>query len=197
MTSHLSSQECVSALDQVLSSGRQAHLDGCVTCQTQVQELRAVLDTASEDMAVSEPSPLFWDHFPARVLAAVEAEATQPQPMSWWQSWASARTWLTASAAVLTVVLGVVLYLGRPVVPVTDDLTAETVADTDAAAGAMFDADEWAFVTSMMGALERDEVHEVLAPSRDAVDTAFEGLSNDERDRFMKLLKAELAEGLE
>jgi hypothetical protein len=197
MSSHLSSQECVSALDQALSSVRQAHLDGCATCQAQMSELRAVLEDAGEDLAVPEPSPLFWDHFPARVMAAVEAEATQSQPMSWWQSWTSVRTWLTASALVLTVVMGVALYLGRPVVPVTEDLTAETMADGDVTAGAMFDADEWAFVTSMMGSLERDEVREVLAPSRDAVDTAFEGLSNDERDRFMKLLKAELAEGLE
>jgi hypothetical protein len=48
-----------------------------------------------------------------------------------------------------------------------------------------------------MGTLEGDDIHEVLAPSPDAVDSAIEALTGDQRDRFMKLLKAEMAEGME
>jgi len=57
--------------------------------------------------------------------------------------------------------------------------------------------DEWEFVTSVMSDLEGDDIHEVLAPSRDAVDAAIESLTVAERDRFVRLLKGELAEGLE
>ena len=59
------------------------------------------------------------------------------------------------------------------------------------------DNDEWAFVTSVMGTLEVDDMQEVLTPSRDAVATAIESLTSEERDRFVKLLKAERTEGLE
>jgi len=49
----------------------------------------------------------------------------------------------------------------------------------------------------MMDSFEQDDVREVLVPSTMAVDAAFAVLTSDERDAFVKLLTAEMAEGIE
>ena len=210
MTTHLSSQEIVSALgarDGTLTAARQSHLDGCASCQAQVEELRAVMEDASEGADVPEPSPLFWDHFQARVLTAVQSEV-RPERDAWWTKWMDTRTLVTLSATVVAVVASVALYMNRPVAPVPSVVTdsgnvvesgvvADASTSLDPPVGNGVENAEWEFVASVMGDLEGDDIHEVLAPSRDAVDSAFEALTDAERDRFVKLLKSGLAEGLE
>ena len=209
MTNHLSSQELVNALggkDGALTAARQSHLDECEACQSQVAELRALLEDAGHAADVPEPSPLFWDHFQARVLTAVQSEG-QPGPHVWWRDWADVRTLVTLCAAVVAIAASVTLYMSRPVAPVPALVDSGEVAGSGALADASapldpavdtgVDQEEWAFVTSVMGTLEVDDMHEVLTPSRDAVDTAIESLTSEERDRFVKLLKAERAQGLE
>lgn len=196
MTTHLSSQEFVNALDRALSPSRQEHLAACASCQARVEELRALVEAASQDAAVPEPSPLFWDHFQARVLAAVAAEGVSSTGDAWWKAWSPRFAQLAASATALAIVTGLAVYMGRPVTPEVDTPADESgFVDAASLTGAV--DDEWAFVTSVMDTLESDDIHEVLAPSRDAVDAAFETLTSEERDRFMKLLKAGLAEGMD
>ena len=72
MTTHLSSQEFVDALEGGLDVARQHHLSACAACQTEVEALRAIVVDVETVADVPEPSPLFWDHFQARVQAAIE-----------------------------------------------------------------------------------------------------------------------------
>jgi len=206
MTIHLSSQEFVNAIEGqegkagALAPARQSHLDGCASCQAHVAELRALVEDAREGADVPEPSPLFWDHFPARVLAAVESEA-RPGRRAWWTRVLDVKTLVPVSVAVVAVAASVALYVSRPVTPEpasqVDSGAAPEAGMAAAAASVPLDGDEWAFVSSVMDTLEGDDIHEVLAPSHDAVDAAIEALTSDQRDRFMKLLKAEMSEGLE
>lgn len=199
MTIHLSSQEFVNALDGVLVPARQSHLDGCPSCQTQVTELRAVIEDAGQGADVPEPSPLFWNHFQTRVLTAVQGEG-QAGHRGWWTRVLDVRTLVAVSATVVAVVASVALYMSRPVTPVpASQVDSGTAVESGlvADAAASLDGDEWAFVASVMDTLEGDDIHEVLAPSHDAVDAAIEALTSDQRDRFMKLLKAGMSEGLE
>ena len=204
MTNHLSPQEFVSAIEEkdgkdgALAPGRQSHLDGCASCQAQLTELRALMQDASLGADVPEPSPLFWDHFQTRVLTAVQSEGP-PGHRAWWMNWADARTLVTLSATVVAVVASVALYMSRPVSPVPALVDGGEVVESAVLADAStsLDVDEWAFVTSVMGTLEGDDIHEVLTPSHDAVDAAFEALTSAERERFIQLLKADMTEGLE
>lgn len=199
MTTHLSSQEFVNALDGTLPAARQSHVDACASCHTEIMELRALMARAGEGADMPEPSPLFWDHFQARVLAAVRVEG-QPARHGWWRNWADARTLSVLGAIVVAVVASVALYVSRPVTLVPGALTdgGEAVESSVIAdASTSLDGDEWEFVSSVMGSLEGDDIHEVLTPSRDAVDAAIEALTNAERERFIRLLKAEMTEGLE
>jgi hypothetical protein len=47
------------------------------------RELDEIVDRVSNALDVPEPSPLFWEHFPERVRAAVQAEAPAA-PTRWW-----------------------------------------------------------------------------------------------------------------
>jgi hypothetical protein len=194
MTMHFSSQEFVSALDHALTPARQAHLDACPSCQAQVAELRTLAESAALDAEVPEPSPLFWDHFQTRVLTAVQSEEP-PRSSAWWRSRVDARTLVAAVATVVAVAASVALYVSR------QTALPETLADGGTGPGSVMesgsmtmattplDNEEWEFVASVMGTLDDEGMHEVLAPSRDAVDAAIEALTSDERDRFVKLLK--------
>jgi len=81
----------------------EGHLASCEACRRQLADLRSMMAAVAED-EVPEPSPLFWDHFSARVNDAVAAE-----PRGWDWSWARLRMpiALAASAVLVIAVLGV------------------------------------------------------------------------------------------
>jgi hypothetical protein len=191
MTTHLSPQESVNALDGVLPQNRQSHLDSCRSCRSDVDELRAMMTTVGDVEDVPEPSPLFWDHFQARVQTAVQAEMVHPAPAPWWAMVVSVRGAMAAVATVVVAAVAMALYPGDRVAQVEDAPVA--VADD----AMPLETAEWAFVSGMMDTFEQDDVREVLAPSPLAVDAAFEVLTSDERAAFAKLLAAEMAEGME
>lgn len=194
MTTHLSPQESVNALDDVLPQNRQSHLDSCRSCRTHVDELRAMMTTVSEGEDVPEPSPLFWDHFQARVQTAVQAEMVRPARVSWWSMVASVRGAVAAAATVAVVTIAVARYPEAPVTPVAPMEDAQVAVADDSLA---LETAEWAFVSGMMDSFEPNDVREVLAPSALAVDNAFASLTSGEREAFAKLLSAELAQGME
>jgi len=186
MTSHLSPDERVDALDGALDVARQSHLDACVVCQQELATLRDVMRVTAGPVGndVPEPSPLFWDHFEARVAAAVN-EVSVP----WWRG--STRAWVTlaTAAAILFVV-----WLS-PLRTRVSDVPDAVVADAGLAVGTIGESVQWEFMSGVLESLEQDDARVVLAPSASAVDSAFESLSASEREAFARLLQAELTEG--
>jgi uncharacterized membrane protein len=124
---------------------------------------------------------------------------TPPAPQSWWNRWASSLPVAIGAALVLTVAVAG-LYMNRTTEPapaVAVEQTRETGSGDLADASVTTDPDEWEFVSSVMGSLDGDDINAVLTPSRDAVDAAIESLSSEEREAFVKLLKAEMGQGTE
>lgn len=184
MTNHLSPEERIDALDGALEARRQAHVDACGACQQELTALRQMADelAASQAADVPEPSPLFWDHFQARVGAAVNAA----EPAPWWRG--SSRAWLvlaTAAAVLLAVWISPLRPREAADSVVTPDVEVATIADTV----------QWEFMSGVLGSLEDDAAHAVLAPTPVAVDAAFESLTASERETFARLLQAEMTEG--
>jgi hypothetical protein len=72
---HLSRAEFVDLIESspTLTSDRIRHLEACEACRAEADALRTVRALAQTDEA-AEPSPLFWDHFAARVADAVRRE---------------------------------------------------------------------------------------------------------------------------
>jgi hypothetical protein len=75
--SHLSDPEFVDLMDGVLSQERARHLEACPACTERHQLLRDAVTHASE-VDVPEPSPLFWEHFSARVREGVRHAEPDP-----------------------------------------------------------------------------------------------------------------------
>src|SRR5262245_34711630 len=117
---HLSVDELVDLVEGIVSDAGFPHLASCDRCRDQLADLRAARAMAAdkEVVEVPEPSPLFWDHFSARVREAVANEP--PPPDGWWQrlwSWPGVLAPVSAVAA-LIVVAAVVLRSPAPTTPV-------------------------------------------------------------------------------
>jgi hypothetical protein len=99
---HLSPEELVDLAEGARLEASAPHLRSCDACRRHVADLRSAM-TAAAAVEAPEPSPLFWEHFSARVHGAVAAEGTPPAGRVWWKSlpWAAAAGLATAAAVVL------------------------------------------------------------------------------------------------
>lgn len=80
--SHLSPEQLVDVADGTCAESSVPHLAACVVCRRQIDELRATI-SAARAADVPEPSPLFWEHFSARVRGAIDADRARPRRASW------------------------------------------------------------------------------------------------------------------
>jgi hypothetical protein len=99
---HLNPEELVDLAEGARLEASAPHLRSCDACRRQVADLRSAM-TAAAAVESPEPSPLFWEHFSARVHGAVAAEGALPAARVWWKSlpWAAAAGLATAAAVVL------------------------------------------------------------------------------------------------
>lgn len=79
---HLTADELVDVVEGLVAESDLPHLAACDACRHRLAELKATMAMAAE-AEVPEPSPLFWDHFSARVHEAVAIEGVPRE--SWWR----------------------------------------------------------------------------------------------------------------
>ena len=197
MTAHLRDTEFTDLLDGALGADRQAHLKTCQACRERADELTATL-AAVEDRVVPEPSPLFWDHFSARVRAAIDEE---PAPASAWRQLIATRSirW-TAIATAATLVIAIALWRsGMPsrILPPADAPTTATGTVREAPVDQPFDEIEtdeaWALVRSMADELDADEIDAAGIGARPgSVERVANGLSDIERTELAELIQLEI-----
>jgi hypothetical protein len=119
---HLKSDELIDLAEGTRLESSAPHLQRCGDCQRQLADLRAMMAAAAE-VDVPEPSPLFWDHFSARVHEAVAAEDV-PRRAPWFNTFALPLSVAACAAIVVVTVVtmrpGGWLHLlgGAPVNPV-------------------------------------------------------------------------------
>jgi hypothetical protein len=185
---HLTPTEIVDLLEGKLTDARLNHADECPACRREVEELRHVL-LRSADTSVSEPSPLFWDHFAARVREEIGAgERARSKRFAW----LGARHAVTAGAVTAVLVL-VVAVLNAPE-------RREQATDVPAAAGADLLAREaphaeeaWAAVRAAAEDVRPEDVHEAGIVARPgSADRAIDDLTEAERRELLQLLEHEL-----
>jgi hypothetical protein len=204
---HLNRAELVDFIEAspLLPAGRARHVSVCNHCRAETDALRSMRALATTD-EVPEPSPLFWDHFSARVADAVrEEEPGRDRPAAAGMHWRRAplATWAAvATMAVLvmmTVVWRTTLHAPAPAMGAAmsgGTAVTATIAPDAATAGDDSDveADEaWAVVRAAAQDLRWDEAH---AAGLSAHPGAAEGLalelSADERSELARLLNREL-----
>lgn len=207
---HLSRTELVDFIESspLLPAARAGHASSCHECRAEADALRSIRALAMTD-EVPEPSPLFWDHFPARVAAAIGEEAPGrsrgPEAvagMRWLRApmmtWAAAATMTVLM--IITVVWRTTLHAPAPVEGPAIATSADgsgTAAPVAVAAGSEdsdVDVDEaWAVVRAAARDLRWDEAHAAGLSARPG---AAEGLAleltADERSVLARLLDEEL-----
>ena len=204
-TTHFSESEFIDLIEDrgALDPGRAAHLDACASCRQQAATLGAVL-RATATVDVPEPSPLFWQHFAARVHEQVSAEPVTGR--SAW-SWVGVRGLLplTAAAALVIAVFSGVLLLraGRdaavPVeqaavtVPSAPAAAASTAADRLAATPDVENAEVWAVLTAAASTVQLEDAHAAGMHVHPAtIERAVQNLSTEEMTELARLLQSEL-----
>lgn len=188
---HLQPDELVDLAEGTRAESSVPHLAGCEVCRHQLGELKAMMSAAAE-VSVPEPSPLFWDHFSARVREAVAAEGA-PRRSFW--SWP--RLAIPMAAVAMAVVILAVALNTRPVT------TPDPPAGPPAASAAVVDllsdpqspGDDTALtlVAELSSEMDLDGAREAGLAGGGSAEHAVTHLDGGELRELRRLLQEELA----
>lgn len=185
MSVHLSSDELIDALEAPLGHERQQHLDGCERCRAQFAELRRLAAHVRDAGDVPEPSPLFWEHFRARVHAAVDLEPARAGRRAW--------TGWRAVAAVAGVAVAVLLAVSvRPDLSLRRLVTgsSERAAVTAPPAAEVANGEE-SFEAVVSNATV-EAIESVARPAPGVTDEMVAQLTPEQRLELVRLLQSEI-----
>jgi hypothetical protein len=201
MTTHLRDDELVDFAEGTLDHARAAHVEVCDECRTKAEGVGTALREVSA-VEMPEPSPLFWDHFSARVRHEVAHET--PARAAWWTR-ADVRALMPLVAVLaIMVAIGTAALLPRVRRPVStggelasSHAAAETsVAAVDVELPAPVDAKDaevWDVLTAAASDMGVDEAHSAGITARPgAVDHAVTHLSQAELTELGRLLQSQL-----
>lgn len=178
---HFSAAEFVDEVEGHLADARRIHLDTCRRCAEQARITRKALRDA-QGTEMPEPSPLFWEHFSARVSDAVRD--ARPDPVAWWRH--------PAPVVACTVVLAAALLIGvrGALLPVP---AAPAPAIVAPAAPSAADDPAWNLLTEVASTVEQQDPQPApftVRPSE--IDRAVVNLSDAERRELRRLLEDEM-----
>lgn len=189
MSTHLSPDEFVDAVEGVLIAERRAHVDGCDACRREVEDLRRVMSDVDLTSETPEPSPLFWDHLSQRVRQATGDQAV-PARTSWWTS-----AWrpMVAAAAGLAVIALVLRSRPAPDVGLPDVPVAESAG---LIGEAPLDEGPWNVIIGIASAsgVDWEDVRQVAKPRAGTVDELISSLTPAERQELARMLRAEIGD---
>jgi hypothetical protein len=202
---HLRDTEFVDFAEGTLAASRAAHLDACAPCRARAEEITAALrETAAVEMP--EPSPLYWEHFSARVHDQV-AHETLDRGASWTTMAVRMLMPLAVAAAVLIAIVssGVLPRLAQPTPSATSgalapshataaatELTPLAAGDTDAAVDAQ-NVEVWDVLTAAASDMAIDDAHAAGMGIRPgAVDHAVTHMNQAELTELGRLLQTEM-----
>lgn len=189
---HLSAEELIDLAEGARPESSAPHLASCDDCRRQLAGVRSMLHAAA-DADVPEPSPLFWDHFSARVHEAIAAEGT-PGRLAWFDGWSWSRLAMPLSigaCAAIVIAAGLTLRFSRG----PDVSAPETIAEAGAAAepGILADDPSLDLVADLTAGLDWDATgDEGLTTREGTADRAVAQLTEGERRELQRLLEQEL-----
>lgn len=195
---HFSPSEFVDFVEGTLAPARAAHADRCDACRAQAAVVGEAIQ-ASAAAAVPEPSPLFWEHFSARVREAIAA-GPPPRASAWWTGATPARL-AAALALVAVVATGASLLRDSRTAEPTAQIARERATPAaviaqngDADAGVdPANAEVWAVLTAAASDMAIEEARDAgMEPHPAAVDRAVQDMSAAELNELGRLLQSEL-----
>jgi hypothetical protein len=177
---HLTSDELIDAMENMLAPGRQSHLATCEACRQQLAELSAVLSEARQ-ASVPEPSPLFWPHFSERVRVAIDHESA---PGGNWPSWLRWQV-LAPMGALALVVLALAISMVRT-------LDVPVYVAEDSSPDVELVEDGWSAVAELVGHIDVETASAAGVIGPGVAERAVLELTAEEQQELTRLLKTEL-----
>jgi hypothetical protein len=192
---HLRPDELIDLAEGTRAESSATHLAECAVCRLHLAELKATMSAAA-DVNVPEPSPLFWDHFSARVHDAVAAEGS-PRRSFW--------TWprvVIPAVSMATAVLAVAITLNwgsadRGIAPppavgpapvALPVASAELLADPQSAGDTAL-----TLVAELSSDMDLETAREAGLAARGSAEHAVTHLTGSELRELQRLLQEELA----
>lgn len=191
--SHLSRTELLDVVEDPDAAARHhPHLESCEACRTTAAALRAALaDVRSDDE--TEPSPLFWDHFAARVSDAIrdESQAAPKHPLL---EWLGGRTAVWAAAALIVLLAMTTLVWRVTLHAPTSQIDELAGKNTPAPDVPTVDEDqEWTQVQDAVDRLQWDDVQAADISARPGLaEGVVMELTADERLELARLIEREM-----
>ena len=190
---HLQPEEFIDLAEGARAEASAPHLLACGACRQQLAELRAMMSAAA-DGHVPEPSPLFWDHFSARVHEAIAADG--PPSAGWTLSWAWPRLLPIGVGALAIALLSLTLNRGRvepersPIAPqVAVSQAGEPLLDPPGGN----DDSSLVLVAELTPDLDFDTAREAGLGAADTAEHAVTHMTGGELRELRRLLQEELA----
>jgi hypothetical protein len=134
---HLRPEDLIDLADGTRADPDVPHLAACDVCRADLADLRATIALAA-DADVPPPSPLFWNHFSARVSEAVAHERAAADNRGWWRVWSWPRVVAFGSAGAVAAIVFLVMTGAPATVPDVHTPT-ETVRVAPSPPGLGFD----------------------------------------------------------
>ena len=187
---HLDDERLLDAAEGRLARAAVAHLETCASCRAQVGELQDVL---AQVALVEEPapSPLFWEHFRARVSAGLEPVSQLPAPRI-----PFGFRWLSGAALAVTLALVTFAAIATRSSSGAGDaplLTAEAPRPREDALEDLAEDEAWMLVRSLADDLDYDTAREAgVTPAPGALERAAAELSASEQSALIDLLEQEM-----
>lgn len=190
---HLSLERRLDYAERPDAASGDLHLAACEACRQEVEKLRATLADLQASPA-PEPSPLFWDHFSARVARAVRDTASPVEPLPLRRGgWSWVLGSVALAAALLVVAFG--LPARTPVSPAEQQRAEVAETGEDALAWTEAEAGEdWMFIADVAESSGDETTLDagvLLRPG--AAEAAFDALTAEEQQELARLLREEIA----
>ncbi len=188
--SHLAPAEIVDAVDGALAPDRLAHARECAPCREEIDRAGAMLGRVRA-VDAPEPSPLFWDHFSARVRDAIASERPRRRQGHW-----GPRVWAPlGAAAALALGIGLARTHVAPSYVAPSEVESSHVAPSPVAPPHVEwrVEDPWLVVSDLAGDMEWSEAEAAgfsLQPG--AAEHALLQLSDDQQQELVRLLETEI-----
>ena len=190
---HLSPDQLIAFIEDPqtrdLTPQERRHVEQCAACQSEATAMRALLTEIREEPG-GAPSPLFWDHFAARVADAIRGEAPEPAvEATAWRFGGRTAAWAAVAATVLlgsTMAWRATLHApaASGIVAATgDSLHAEDLEDDQA----------WRVVRAAADGLPWEDVQAAgIAPRPGSAEGVVMEMTADERAELARLLESEM-----
>jgi hypothetical protein len=195
--SHLHPSEFVDLLDGTLPPDRAEHARACERCRTEAALLAESMEEARA-ASVPEPSPLFWEHFSARVRKAIDSAALSDQPAGVQSrvGWLTRPVVALAGAAAIAMAALSWYAVERPGGSASIATKSETTAPAEASTpGGTVDETAWNLVAEAAESLawEESTLPDALSVEPGAAERAVADLSDQQREALAELLREEIS----